>query len=399
MNRYASFALSIAAMFFLVMAVLVDSPPLFYMVMAIMATLAASAVQAWLAVRGLRFERFAPPAVQVGEPVTVEITVWSERRIMRPLITIVDGLPKRLVARGIRPSLPIAPSFDQPIQTRYTFRPMRRGKYRWTGLRVRGTDALGLVNREKSYKTDPVELTVHPAPISASVDISPIAGWGSSDLESGRSLGSGLEFSTIREYVTGDPLRYVHWPSSARTNRLMVKQFETGSGVYMNFVIQRTQGTEIGNEESSTLEAMCGHALFLAEKYLKNGATVVFPSFEDPLAAAAHIEARIGEVREILTEIQADRPERLSDELSSLRRHFYIGSTVVIMIGVQDLQLPEVMLSIPNVHFCCLIYDLDDYRGRSPLPADVRPASDPAYLARLEQAGGEVFAMPRVERV
>ncbi|MCH8978853.1 MAG: DUF58 domain-containing protein [Armatimonadetes bacterium] len=399
MNRYATFALSIAAMFFLVMAILVDSPPLFYMVMAIMATLAMSAIQAWLAVRGLRFERFVPPAVQVGEPVTVEITIWSERRIVRPLVTIVDGLPKRLIAKGVRPSLPVAPSFDQPIQTRYTFRPMRRGKYRWSGLRVRGTDALGLVNREKSYKTDPVELTVHPAPIPASVDIHPNVGWGSSDLESGRSRGSGLEFSTIREYVTGDPLRYVHWPSSARNNKLMVKEFETGSGVFINFVIQRTQGTEIGHQEASTLEAMCGHALFLAEKYLKIGSAVVFPSFEDPLAGTAHTAARIAEVRDILTEIQADRPERLSDELSSLRRHFTTGCTVVIMIGVQDSQLPEVLLSMPDVHFVCLIYDLDDYRGPVPLASDVRSASDPTYLARLEAAGTEVIVMPRVERL
>ena len=399
MNRYASFALSIAAMFFLVMAILVDSPPLFYMVMAILAILAMSAVQAWLAVRGLRFERFAPPAVQVGEPVTVEITIWSERRIMRPLVTVVDGLPKRLVAKGVRPSLPVAPSFDQPIQTRYTFRPMRRGKYRWSGLRIRGTDALGLVNRHKNYRTDPIELTVHPAPIPVSVDIHPIAGWGSSDLESGRSRGSGLEFRTIREYVTGDPLRYVHWPSSARNNRLMVKEFETGSGVYINFVIQRTHGTEVGHQEASTLEAMCGHALFLAEKYLKNGAAVVFPSFEDSLAATSHPEARIAEVRDILTEIQADRPERVSDELSGLRRHFTTGCTVAIMVGVQDSHLPEVLLSMPDVHFACLIYDLDDYRGPIPLASGVRPASDPAYLARLEAAGAEVIAMPRVEKL
>ena len=399
MNRYASFALSIASMFFIVMAILVNSPPLFYMVTAVLATLGASALQAYLAVRSLRFERFAPPAAQVGEPVTVEITVWSERRILRPLVTIIDNLPKRLVSQGVKPSLPVAPSFDQPIQTRYTFRPMRRGRYSWSGLRIQGSDALGLISREKVYKTDPIELTVYPAPIPVSIEINPIAGWGSSDLDSGRARGAGLETRTIREYVSGDPLRYVHWLSTAKRGELMVKEFETGSGVYMNFLLQHTLGTEIGNEEASTLEAMCGHSLYLAETYLDGGAAVVFPVFEDAHAATAHPEVRIREIRDILTDIQADALDSISDELTRCSKHLVPGSTVILMIGVQDPDLPETILSIRDVHFACLVYDLDDYRGSTPLPKNVRSAADPSYLARLEAAGAEVVVMPRVEKL
>lgn len=398
MNRYASLALSVASMFFMVMAILVNSPPLFYMVTAVLATLGASSLQAWLSVRALRFERFAPPAVQVGEPVTVEITVWSERRIMRPLITVIDMLPRTLVAQGVRPSLPVAPSFDQPIQTRYTFRPMRRGRYKWSGLRVRGTDALGLVNRERVYRSDPVELTVYPAPIPVSLEISPIAGWGTSDLDSGRARGAGLETRGIREYVSGDPLRYVHWPTSARSGKLMVKEFETGSGVSINFILQRTQGTDVGSEKASSLEAMCGHALFLAEQYLKGGALVSFPVHEDPLAATAHPEARIRDIRDLLTDVQADRAELTSDDLTHVRRHLTTGSTAVVMIGAQDSKLPETILSFPDVHFVCLIYNLDDYRsaeGREALAS----AADPTYLARLEAAGAEVSVMPKVEKL
>jgi uncharacterized protein (DUF58 family) len=399
MNRYASLALSVASMFFMVMAILVNSPPLFYMVTAVLATLGASTLQAWLSVRALRFERYAPPAVQVGEPVTVEITVWSERRIMRPLVTIIDNLPRTLVAQGVRPSLPVAPSFDQPIQTRYTFRPMRRGRYKWSGLRVRGTDALGLVNRERTYRSDPVELTVYPAPIPVSVEISPIAGWGTSDLDSGRARGTGLEMRSIREYTPGDPLRYVHWPTSARSNTLMVKEFETGSGVRLNFLIQRSQGTDIGSEQASTTEAMCGHALYLAEQYLKGGAGVCFPVQEDPYGATAHPEARVREIRDLLTDVQADRPESLSDDLNAVRRHLTTGSTVVLMVCAQDPTLPENLLSIPDVHFVCLVYDLDDYRERGARPDGQTNAADPTYLARLEAAGAEVNVMPKVQRL
>ena len=399
MNRYASLALSVASMFFMVMAILVNSPPLFYMVTAVMATLGASALQAWLSVRALRFERYAPPAVQIGEPVTVEITVWSERRIMRPLISVIDNLPKSLVAQGVRPSLPVAPSFDQPIQTRYTFRPMRRGRYKWSGLRVRGTDALGLVNRERTYRTDPIELTVYPAPIPVSIEINPVAGWGVSDLETGRARGSGLDPRTIREYSPGDPLRYVHWPSSARSNKLMVKEFETGSGVFIHFVLQRTQGTEVGNEKASTLEAMCGHALFLSEHYLKGGAGISFPVHEDPLAVTAHPEARLRDVRDLLTDVRADQPSTISDDIVQVRRHLARGSTVALLIAVQDARLPETILSLPDVRFVCLVYDLDDYRQAGARRDDLANAADPTYLVRLEAAGATVKVMPRVERL
>ena len=37
---------------------------------------------------------------------------------------------------------------------------------------------------------------------------------------------SGLEPHGVREYVEGEPLRAVHWPSSARRGRLMVRELE-----------------------------------------------------------------------------------------------------------------------------------------------------------------------------
>lgn len=399
MNRYASLALSIASLFFLVMAILVNSPPLFYMVTAVLATLGAATVQAYLAVRALRFERYIPPAVQVGEQVTIEITVWSERRIMRPLITIFDDLPPRLASSGIQAILPIAPSFDQPIQTRYTFRPMKRGRYRWSSLTVRGTDALGLVTRERQYKTDQVTLTVYPAPIPAAVEIRPMSGWGASDLESGTKRGAGLEPRGIREYVHGDEQRHIHWPSSARTGTLMVKEFETGSGLNLSFVLQQTSGSEVGTAEWSTLETMCGNALFIANRYIEMGATITFPTVEDPLGISQHPETRIREIREVLTDVQADKQETISQEIARIQPTLRAGCTVVIMIGVQDDELPGAIMNFASSRTVCLVYDVDEYRGSAPLSRKLRRAADSVYLSKLEAAGAEVVMMRKVESV
>ncbi|HRI42747.1 MAG TPA: DUF58 domain-containing protein [Fimbriimonadaceae bacterium] len=387
----------IAALFLATMAILINSPALFYMATAMFATILASRAQAWLSVRGLRFERVSPPTVNVGDTVTVGLVVWSERRLKRPLVTIVDGLPRNLVCADLTPSLPVAPSYDQPIHTKYSFRPLRRGKFRWAGLEVFGTDALGLITMSKEYATEPAELTVYPAPITVSVPIPPAAGWGTSEAESGRFRGSGIEPRGVREYSAGDPMRYVHWASSARAGKLMVKEFESGSGLVFLFVLQRTRGTEVGVGGATTFEAMCGHCAYLAEQYLRQGATVAFPGLEEPRSVSLSQTVRKQEIYEILASIQADQTTELSTELAGLARDLPEGGTLVLMVSSPDPQLPIVLGSLTGLQKVCLIYDANDYRPAR--LARLPSATDPAYLGQLRDAGAEVFVMPKVEAV
>lgn len=399
-TRYAGIALTWSAVFLLVMAVLVYSPMLFYMATAIIVTIAAARLQAWLAVRYLRFERYAPPAVRVGEPVTVEIIVWSERELKRPLITVRDHLPSRLVVKNRTHSLPVAPSFDQPIRTRYSFIPTRRGRYSWERLTAIGTDALGLVTMERSYHTDKVELEVYPTPLPVNIELQPLLGWGASDFDSGASMGAGLDPRGVREFSFGDPLRYIHWRTSAKRDKLMVKEFETGSGVSINLILQRTEGTDIGDTETSTFEAMCSHALYLAATYAERGATVAFPVHE-PIEAAAldHPEARVRNIRSLLTDLIPNSRTTLSEDLFSLRGRLREGETVVLFVSCQDPALPDSLLGWPGVQFTALVYNPSEYAGSVANLRGSAPASDPAYIAQLERAGARVCFLTREEKV
>lgn len=397
MNRYAGIALTWSAVFLIVMAILVNSPTLFYMATAVVVTIGVARLQAWLAVRYLRFERYTSPAVQVGEVVNVEIIVWSERRLKRPLVRVYDELPRRLVVKDLTPSLPVAPSFDQPIRTRYSFRPMRRGVYRWERLVAKGTDALGLVSSEKTYATDPVELVVYPAPLPVHDEIYPLIGWGASDLDSGRTQGSGLEPRGVREFAQGDPLRYIHWRSSARRGKLMVKEFETGSGVTIKFILQRQEGTEIGSVETTTFEHMCSHSLFLAINFIEKGATVVFPLHESFEHAVEHSEARKRAVREILTEIIPNSPTSIAADVLRARQDSRDGDTVLVFVAVQDLSLPDSIVGWTDVKVVCLCYDPKEFLEGKPLSPDIKSAAAPSYIDQLERAGAEVIVLGRDE--
>ena len=396
MHRYAALALTLSSVFLVVMAILVASPMLFIMAAAIISTILAARLQAYLAVRYLRFERFVPPAVKVGELTTVEIIVWSERRIKRPLVTITDAIPKRLVGEQAMESLPVAPSYDQPIKTRYMFKPLRRGRYHWERLTAEATDATGLVTQSKQYHADPIDLTVYPAPLPINVDLSPIVGWGASELDDGRHKGAGMEPHGIREYAAGDPMRYVHWRSTARRGKLMVKEFETGSGVAVNFIIQRTHGTEVSGKETSTFEAMCANSLYLASDFIRKGATVCFPTEETRATMKAHPEVREREVREILTDIQPTVAQLLSQDVAQARSSIRSGETVVILMAIQDSLLPAAIAGWTDVQVTCLVYTPAEY---GPVPVNLAPASDPAYIAALEMAGAKAIVVPRMEHL
>ena len=88
---------------------------------------------------------------------------------------------------------------------------------------VRG-DPLGLVRRRVRW-TEPVELYVHPRLVSLTGAASGVL----RDLEgqATRTVSdSDLSFHALRDYVAGDDRRHIHWRSTARVGKLMVRQFE-----------------------------------------------------------------------------------------------------------------------------------------------------------------------------
>lgn len=87
---------------------------------------------------------------------------------------------------------------------------------------VRG-DPLGLLRRTVTW-TRPQDLYVHPRTVRLTSSHSGLV----HDLEGKESqdlTASDLTFHALREYSPGDDRRSIHWRSSARTGKLMVRQF------------------------------------------------------------------------------------------------------------------------------------------------------------------------------
>ena len=396
MRSVAGFSLTLASLFLAVVAVLIQAPALFYMGTALFVLILGSNLQAYLAVRGLKFERLPVGSVRVGDTVTVEVNVSSEYKIRRPLITVIDRLPAKMKNAHPTPSLPIAPAYDLPIATMYQFRANRRGRYRWSGLTVVGSDALGLVVKQHRYETEPVTLTVVPRPIPVSIELPMASGWGISEAESGQTRGAGIEPRGIREYTFGDSLRHVHWPSTARAGKLLVKEFEAGTHAAAAFIIQRQKGTEVQGKVLSSLDLMSGHSLFLAEIFLKQGAKVTFPSLDDGSTSGVPSE-RAAEIAESLAVMSDDIDTSVAEEVLATIPELPMGSVVFVMLTVADPDLPAAIASAAGrgVTVCPLVYDaaaMDTrYKGKN--------AADESYIRRLRAVGCAPILMPTHEEV
>ncbi|WP_226437896.1 DUF58 domain-containing protein, partial [Rhodococcus yananensis] len=86
------------------------------------------------------------------------------------------------------------------------------------------TDPLGVLRREVRW-TEPSELYVHPRVVRLASETTGLM----RDLEGlpTRDLADDdVSFHALREYSPGDDLRHVHWKSTARTQNLMIRQFE-----------------------------------------------------------------------------------------------------------------------------------------------------------------------------
>jgi uncharacterized protein (DUF58 family) len=108
---------------------------------------------------------------------------------------------------------------------RYVLPSVPRGRYRFAGARAIFEDPFGLF-RAESQAGGQATLLVYPRLVELERLFSEAGG---TSLEGGRLLlqrTSGFELHSVRDYAEGESLRKVHWRTTARRGRLMVKELE-----------------------------------------------------------------------------------------------------------------------------------------------------------------------------
>ncbi len=171
--------------------------------------------------RGLRVSRSAPRYGVAGEPLRVEVTVRNTRRLTTSYsLRVADRLADGQTA-GVTYIIAARPRSAVHASYRVIF--PKRGLYRLRALALSSRFPFGLIERGW-VTTQDHEILVYPR----LVDVAPILRRAEVDLgeiESGKR-GPGVSLLQLRESTGRDSARLIHWKTTARTGRLMVKEFE-----------------------------------------------------------------------------------------------------------------------------------------------------------------------------
>ncbi len=261
---------------------------------AVVALAASAAISSWRTRLALR-RSFFPGSVTAGEPAVALLEVQNRSGWPSAPLTVIDRVgpdDTRLAVKAIRPGA--------RALVRYTLPTGRRGRIPLGPLRVQRSDPLGLTASAEDHGGAEV-LWVHPRtwPMSA-----PPAGL-VVDLEgpiSESALEGSLTFSSLREYVPGDDRRHIHWRSSARLDRLVVRQYLDTNEPRGTVVLDTRahlwteqsfeDGVEVAASVAAGLEAQ-GHALtvHIVGLPLRLAREVGAVTVADRLAAAERVEA------------------------------------------------------------------------------------------------------------
>lgn len=214
----------------------------------------------WLISR-LAVSRSGPERANEGERVAFRVEVRNRGVLPRFMVELVDRLPFVGAADGTAiagdRTLGIVAyvggsdrvRFDVPLVCE------KRGLYTLGPVSLASTFPLGLAEARQRNARGVQTLIIYPEvfPIVAL----PLHGAPSQIHRGGFLLpeaAGAAEFCGLREYRRGDNPRHVHWPTSARLNELMVREFEPLAAASLCIALDLSADADIGTGRHSTLE-------------------------------------------------------------------------------------------------------------------------------------------------
>lgn len=102
---------------------------------------------------------------------------------------------------------------------------LQRGRFRLGPLTLISSDPLGLFPRQRRLATTST-IVIYPATVELPGFTPPSGLLPGGDAMRRRTHYVTTNVSGVRDYVPGDSFNRIHWPSTARTGRLIVKEFE-----------------------------------------------------------------------------------------------------------------------------------------------------------------------------
>lgn len=159
-----------------------------------------------------------------------------------------------------------------------TFR--KRGRYLLSGTRLSTSFPFGLFLKTR-FPSLVEQIIVYPQidPLPASFILSHCSPEPGQEL----SKGAGAVYRSLREYRWGDDSRTIHWKTTARQRRLIVREYETESGNRATLIFDNLLPFACEDYSEDRFEAGVRLAASLAMTWIRQGAWVRFISAQESI--------------------------------------------------------------------------------------------------------------------
>lgn len=276
------------------------------------------------------------------------------------------------------------------VRGRYVLERVPRGRYTLEHAQAVLQDPFGLVRTEASLPPSGAATLVYPRLVRLDTLFSDAG----RTLPEGRRLllrrPSGYDVHSVREHQQGESLRHVHWRTTAKRARLMVKELEDAPRDEMAVVLDAEAGNGAG--ESFDVQVRVAGSIVLAHTRRSRRAVLVVNSAVTRIVPAGSSE---GDRHRLLEVLAAAEPEGrspvealLADEGSPVVRALEL--VVVTARLTPGLIHGLVQRSLADRHASLVYVDAASFGRGLPAPRAREPG-----LLRLQAAGIPVAVVRR----
>lgn len=329
----------------------------------------------WL-VRRLSIVRKGPERAEEGETITFHVEVTNHGLLPRFMVELVDRLPfvgaaEGPVTEGAKTLGMVAyvpgngvRRFEVPVLCE------KRGFYRLGPVGLASSFPLGLAEARQQRNEGVQNLTIYPD-IFTIVGL-PLRGAPSQIHRGGYLLPEGAgaaEFSGLREYRRGDNPRHVHWPTTARLNELMIKEFEPLASACMMIVLDQSQLANVGEGKQASFEFAVRIAGSIAKYACNNNIPTRLMGEGEQLL---YLPSGIGEhqyqrLLDELAVVDADGAMPYAKVLQRVATECRQGETVVVFLSEPAVMLADTLQALAllrarGAHVYALVFERDSFQ-------------------------------------
>jgi uncharacterized protein (DUF58 family) len=216
--------------------------------------------------------RRVPASLAVGVRTEVLLRIANpERRALR--LEVHDHHPASFEAEGLPRRLALAPS--QWTEVRYQVRPVARGEARFERAELRIFSPLGLWQaKRRSGEEQAVRVYPNFRALAKYTLLATDHRLSQIGVLQVRRRGEGTEFHQLREYRQGDPQRALDWKATARTARLIAREYQEEKDQRVLLVIDCGRRLASKDDDLSHFDHTLNAALLVAHVALRQGDAV-----------------------------------------------------------------------------------------------------------------------------